>query len=82
VVRRARVNLVIVVAIRRRRSNVKQGSAKRELVGTVAVGKEPIVTNAMEATRQYMEEEAAYEFDDLDSHDLVFDGGAVDRPMA
>ena len=51
------VDVVIVVVIRRRRGNIEQGSAKRELVGAVAVGKETVVTNAMEATRQYVEKD-------------------------
>ena len=67
----ALLDVVIVVAIRRRRANIEQGSAKGELLGAVSVGKESVVTNAMEATRQYVEEETAYEFGDLDSHDFV-----------
>ncbi len=65
------VSVVIVVVIHWRGGNMEQGSAKRELVGAVAVGKETVVTNAMEATRQYVEEEAAYEFGDVDSHDFA-----------
>jgi hypothetical protein len=63
--------LIIVVAIHRRRGNIKQASAKRELVYAMAVGKETVVTNAMEATWQYVEEKAAYKFGDLDSHDFA-----------
>jgi hypothetical protein len=58
------VDVVIVVVSCRRGANIEQASAKRELLGAVAVGKESVVTNAMEATRQYVEEEAAYEFGD------------------
>jgi hypothetical protein len=65
------VDVVIVVAVRGRRANIEQDSAKRELLGAVSVGKESVVTNAMEATRRYVEEEASYEFGDLDSHDFV-----------
>ena len=65
------VDVVIVAVIRRRLGNIEQGSAKRELVGAVSVGKETVVTNAMEATRQYVEEEAAYEFGDVNSHDFA-----------
>ena len=61
---------IIVVAIHRRRGNIEQASANRELVGAMAVGQEAVVTNAMEAIRQYMEEEAAYELGDRDPHDL------------
>jgi hypothetical protein len=67
----ARIDVVIVVVSRRRGSNIEQVSAKREFLGTVSIGKESVVTNAMEATRQYVEKEAAYEFGDLDSHDFV-----------
>jgi hypothetical protein len=63
--------VIIVVAIHRRRGNIKQASAKRELVGAMAVGKEAVVTNSMEAIRQYVEEEAADELGDLDSHDFA-----------
>jgi hypothetical protein len=65
------VSVVIVVVIYWRRGNMEQGSAKRELVSAVAVGKETVVTNAMEATRKYVEEEAAYKFGDLDTHDFA-----------
>jgi hypothetical protein len=51
--------------------HIEQGSAKRELLGAVAIGEQAVVTDAMEATRQYVEEEAAYEFGDLDTHDFV-----------
>jgi hypothetical protein len=64
------VDVVIVVVSCRRGANIEQASAKRELLGAVAVGKESVVTNAMEATRQYVEEEAAYEFGDRDPHDF------------
>jgi hypothetical protein len=65
------VAVVIVLVIHRRGTNIEQGSAKRELVGAVSIGKETVVTDAVEATRQYVEEEAAYEFGDLDSHDFA-----------
>jgi hypothetical protein len=63
--------IIIAVVIRRRQSNIEQGSAKCKLLGAVSVGKESVVTDAVEATRQCVEEEAAYEFGDLDSHDFV-----------
>ncbi len=65
------IAIIIVIAIHRRRRNIEQASAKRELVGAMAVGKEAVVTNAMEAIRQYVKEEAAYEFGDRYSHGLV-----------
>jgi len=37
----------------------------------MTVSQEAIVTNAMEAIRQYMEEEPAHELADLDAHDLA-----------
>ena len=67
----ARVDVLIVIVIHQRGANIEQGSAKRELLGAVSIGKESVVTNAMEATRQYVEEKAAYEFGDLDSHDFA-----------
>ena len=70
------VAVVIVVVIRRRGGNIEQASAKRELVGAMAVGKEAVVTNAMEPTRQYVEEETADELGNLDSHDFAL-GTAV-----
>jgi hypothetical protein len=63
--------LIIVLAIRRRGRNIKQASAKRELVGAMAVGKEAVVPNAMEATRQYVEEKAADELSDPEPHHFV-----------
>jgi hypothetical protein len=65
------VAVVIVVVILRRGRNIEQSSAERELVGAVSVGKEAVVTNTMEPARQYVEEETADEFGDLDSHDFV-----------
>ena len=65
------VDVVIVVAIRGRRANIEQGSAKRELRGAVSIGEKSVVTDAMETTRQCVEEEASYEFGDLNSHDFV-----------
>jgi hypothetical protein len=40
-------DVLIVVVIRRRRANIEQVSAKRELLGAVSAGKESVVTNAM-----------------------------------
>ena len=49
---------------------LEQASAKRELFGAMAVGKEAVVANAMETIRQDMEEKAANELGDRDSHHL------------
>jgi hypothetical protein len=64
-------DVIIVVAIHRHRGNIKQASAERELIGAMTVGKEAVVTNAMEAVRQYVEQEAPDELGDLDSHDFA-----------
>src|ERR1700676_5623815 len=37
----------------------------------MSVGKEAVAANAMEAIRQHMEQEAAYELGDRDSHDFA-----------
>ena len=63
--------VTIFIAICRGRGRLEQASAKRELFGAMAVGKEAVVTNAMEAIRQYVKKEAAYELRDLDSRDFV-----------
>ena len=54
-----------------RRGHSEQASAEYELVGAMAVGQEAVVTNAMEAIRQYVEEEAAHELGDRHSHDFA-----------
>jgi len=61
---------VIIVAIYWR-GRGQQAPAKRELVGAMAVSQQAVLTNTMEAIRQYVEEEAADELGDLDSHDFV-----------
>src|ERR1700692_3047300 len=65
------VVVIIVVAIHRRRRRLEQASAKCKLVGAMSVGKEAVVANAMEANRQHMEEKAANELGDRDSHDFA-----------
>ena len=65
------VVVIIVVAIHRRAGHIEQASAKRELVGPMAVGKEAVAANAMKAIRQHMEEKAANELGDRDSHDFA-----------
>src|ERR1700674_1462650 len=63
--------VIIVVAIHRRIRHTEQASAKCKLVGAMSVGKEAVVANAMEAIRQHMEEEAANELGDRDTHDFA-----------
>src|ERR1700694_1274640 len=65
------VVVIIVVAIHRRAGHIEQGSAKRELVGAMSVGKEAVAANAMEAIRQHVEQEAADELGDRDAHNLA-----------
>ena len=65
------VFVTIVVAIYPRSAHGQQASAERELVGAMAVRQEAVVTNAMEAIRQHVQEEAAYELGDRDAHDFV-----------
>ena len=70
-VRSIRISVVTHAAIRRRRRHIEQVSAKRELFCAVAIGKQPVIANAMEAVRQNVEEEAAYKFTCLKSHDFA-----------
>ena len=70
-VRGVRIGVVIRAAIRRRRRHIEQDSAKRELFCAVAIGKHPVITNAVEAVRQNVEEEAAYKFTRLKPHDFA-----------
>lgn len=63
--------VTIVVAIHLRSAHGQQASAERELVGAMAVRQEAVVTNAMEAIRQHVQEEAAYELGDRDAPDFV-----------
>src|ERR1700681_2074901 len=65
------VVVIIVVTIHRRAGHIEQASAKRELVGPMAVGKEAVAANTMKAIRQHMEEEAPNELGDRDSHDFA-----------
>jgi len=67
----AQLVVFIVVAIHRRRGHSEQASAEYELVGAMAVGQEAVVPNAMEAIRQYVEEEAAHELGDRYPHDFA-----------
>ena len=69
--------VIIVVAIRRRRWHIKQPAAERELGGAMAVGEEAVVANAMEAVGQYMKQEAAHEFADLEPHDFALSTAAI-----
>jgi len=49
--------VVVVGVIRGRRGHLEQTSSEVELVGAVAVGEEAVVTDAMEAARQHVEQE-------------------------
>ena len=69
-VRGIRISVVTHAAIRRRRRHIEQGSAKRELFCAVAIGKQPVITNAMEAVRQSVQQEAADELVGCELHDF------------
>ena len=71
VVEGAWVVVIIVVTIHRRAGHIEQASAKCKLVGAMSVGKEAVAANTMEAIRQHMEEEAANELGDRDTHDFA-----------
>ena len=51
--------------------HTEQRSAEREFVSAVAVGEEAVVTNAMEAGWQDVEQEAAHELGDVETHDFA-----------
>src|SRR5260370_13709652 len=46
-------------------------STERELGGRVAVGEEAIMSNAMEAGRQHVEQETPHELADVEAHDFA-----------
>src|SRR6516164_8010331 len=46
-------------------------STERELVGPVAVGEEAIMSNAMKAARQHVEQETPHELADVEAHDFA-----------
>ena len=48
----------------------KQRTALGKLPGSVAIGEQPVMAQAGEASRQHMQEEAANELVDLQPHDL------------
>ena len=50
-------------------------STEVELVGAMAVGEQAVVTDAMEAGREDVEQEAAHELADVEAHDLAADDG-------
>ena len=70
VVRYIEILIIIRAPIRWRRPHLEQLAAQRELFGAMAVRQQSIVTNPMEAVRQNVKEEAAYEFIHLERHDL------------
>jgi hypothetical protein len=68
--RRIRIIVLIRAPILWRRGHIEQLAAQRELFRAMAIRKESIVTNPMEAVRQNVKEEAAYEFIHLELRDL------------
>ena len=69
--------VVIVIAMHRRGWHIEQSLTERELVGAVAVGEEAIVANAMEAVRQYVEQEASHELAGAEAHDFALATAAL-----
>jgi|SRR5690349_262067 len=63
--------IIVIAFCRCCRERIEQVSTERELVGAMAVGKEAIVANAMEAARQHVQQEAAHELADIEAHDLA-----------
>jgi hypothetical protein len=50
---------------------IQQLSRDSEAGGSAAVGKQPVMTNAVEASGQHMQQEAAHELAGLERHGLV-----------
>src|SRR5271165_664801 len=69
-----RTMLVVIVAgeFHRSRRHLKELSTQREFLGTVAVCKQAIMANAMEAIREHVEQEPAHELARVEPHELVF----------
>src|SRR5262249_50353822 len=63
---------VIAVGVRGlRRWHIESPSTEFELVGAMAVGEQAVVTDAMEAGWEDVEQEAAHELADLEAHELA-----------
>jgi len=63
---------VIAVGVRgSRRWHIESPSTEFELVGAMAVGEQAVVTDAMEAGWEDVEQEAAHELADVETHDLA-----------
>ena len=63
---------VIAVGLRgSRRWQIESPSTEFELVGAMAVGEQAVVTDAMEAGWEDVEQEAAHELTDVETHDLA-----------
>ena len=63
---------VIAVGVRgSRRWHIESPSTEFELVGAMAVGEQAAVTDAMEAGWEDVEQEAAHELADVETHDLA-----------
>ena len=62
----------IAVGVRgSRRWHIESPSTEFELVGAMAVGEQAVVTDAMEAGWEDVEQEAAHELGDVETHDLA-----------
>ena len=63
---------VIAVGVRgSRRWHIESPSTEFELVGAMAVGEQAVVTDAMETGWEDVEQEAAHELADVETHDLA-----------
>jgi hypothetical protein len=62
---------IVAVAIRRGGRHVEELSTESKLVGTMSVGEQPVVANAMEAVREDVEQESANELADFERHRLA-----------
>ena len=54
--------------------HTKQLAGVRDVVGTVAIGEQAIMANAMETVGQHMDEETPDELVDVECHEFILDG--------
>ena len=66
-----RILVIIRAPFHWRRWHIEQLAAQRELFSAMAIRKQSVIANPMEAVRQNVKEEAAYEFTRLQCHDVI-----------
>jgi len=71
VVRLINILVIIRAPIRWRRWHIEQPAAQRELFGAMTIRQQSVITNPMEAVRQNVQKEAAYEFTRFQRHDIL-----------